>query len=516
MRFLRILSATCLAVAGLAASASADPFAPVTVSLPPEDQGDIFSPGVRLVTDLDESYVEEEYFISGSVDVFEYDDPPILHELVLRNDTATDYTTRIIIRRPAKKGDFNGLVVVEWWNSTAQFDTAPGWDPSAEFFAREGWIYVGVSNADEAIDFLKDGCVLFPPFTPPTCGTRYEDLSLEEDGIAYEMVSQIVNLLRGNSKQNPLKNYKIDRVFHVGQSQQAGSVNTYAREFHEDSLNDGYFIQAGSGSPRTLSSGSPNFGFGDPQGLPPTQLSVPVVRAQTETEVQEFGVVFNRQMDDDNFRYYEIAGATHLTVHKDVEVIPGGIFGPDPVLLEDLCLNPLNTLADGPVFGKYVYNAMWKNMERQVIDAVPPPHGDLIPANVVVVPIPDPPFFELDVQIVRDGDGNAVGGIRTPDMNVPIGSYFDPTNEAKPACGPPPGGPFLPNCNPIGNLGNLACFLAGSTFPFNQATLGFLYPTHQDYVDAVDADARRLSDEGFLLNRDLKEIVDRAEDAAIP
>jgi hypothetical protein len=35
-------------------------------------------------------------------------------------------------------------------------------------------------------------------------------------------------------------------------------------------------------------------------------------------------------------------------------------------------------------------------------------------------------------------------------------------------------------------------------------------------VDAVDADARRLRDEGFLLNRDLKEIVDRAEDAAIP
>ncbi|MBW2720131.1 MAG: hypothetical protein JRD94_16760, partial [Deltaproteobacteria bacterium] len=102
MRFLQILSATCLAVAGLAASASADPFAPVTVSLPPEGQGDIFSPGVRLVTDLDESYVEEEYFITGSVDVFEYDEPPQLHQLLLRNDDVP-YTTRIIIRRPVKK-----------------------------------------------------------------------------------------------------------------------------------------------------------------------------------------------------------------------------------------------------------------------------------------------------------------------------------------------------------------------------------------------------------------------------
>ncbi len=180
MRILRSVFAACLGMSWLAASAGADPFAPVTVTVPPEGQGDIFSPGVRLVTDLDENYVEEEYFISGSVDVFEYDDPPQLHQLLLRNDTATDYTTRIIIRRPAQQGDFDGNVVVEWWNSTAQFDTAPGWDPSAEFFAREGWIYVGVSNADEAINFLKAGCPIFG--APPSCGTRYAALSLAEDG----------------------------------------------------------------------------------------------------------------------------------------------------------------------------------------------------------------------------------------------------------------------------------------------------------------------------------------------
>ncbi len=501
MRALKRFFAACLTLPLLAATAGADPFAPVTVTLPPEGQGDIFSPGVRLVGDLDENYVEEEYFISGSVDVFEYDDPPQLHQLLLRNDTATDYTTRIIIRRPAKKGDFDGNVVVEWWNSTAQFDTAPGWDPSAEFFAREGWIYVGVSNADEAINFLKAGCPIFG--APPSCGTRYAALSLAEDGIAYEMVSQIVNLLRGKSKENPLRNFKIDRVYHVGQSQQAGSVNTYATEFHQDALNDGYFIQAGGGGARTLSSGSPNFGFGDPRGLPPTNLSVPVIRAQTETEVSIFGVVFNRQADTANFRYYEIAGATHLTVHKDVEVIPAGVLfpGSPPINLENLCLNDMNTLVDGPVFGKYVYNAMWKNLERQVTDAIAMPAGD----NIA--------FSFLTFEIVRDADQNAVGGIRVPDMNVPTGSYFDPTNVAKPACGFPP---FPPNCNPIGFLGDLACRLAGSTTAFDQTTLDAKYSSHQSYVDDVDSDADRLKDEGFLLNRDAKEIVDRAEASDIP
>ena len=503
MRSIRILFTACLVMSWLAASAGADPFAPVTVTLPPEDQGDIFIPGVRLVADLDENYVEEEYFISGSVDVFKYDDPPQLHELLLRNDLPTDYTTRIIIRRPVKKSDFSGTLVVEWWNSTAQFDTAPGWDPSAEFFAREGWIYVGVSNADEVIDFLTGGCVAFPPVSPPTCGTRYADLSLDEDGIAYEMVSQIVTLLRGNSKQNPLKGHKIERVFHVGQSQQAGSVNTYATEFHEDALNDGYFIQAGGGSARSLSTGSPNFASGDPRGRAPTDLPVPVIRAQTETDVF-LGARFTRQTDTPTFRYYELAGTAHLHVHEDIEVIPAGVLFPSspPITLENLCLNEMNTLADGPVFGKYIYNAMWKNLEREVIDGVSMPAGDLIELEVFT------PF-----EVARDAAGNAKGGIRTPDMNVATGSHVPPINFAKPACAFPP---FPPDCNPIGGLGNLACFLAGSTTPFGQTTLDFLYPTHQDYVDAVDADADRLTDEGFLLNRDAKEIVDRADAADVP
>ena len=251
MRTLKLGIAACLAVSMLSAAAGADPLAPVTVTPPPEGQGDIFSPGVRLIADLDESYVEEEYFISGSVDVFKYNNPPMLHELVLRTDLPTDYTTRIIIRRPEKKSDFSGTLVVEWWNSTAGFDSAPGWDPPAEFFARDGWIYVGVTNATNAIQFLNDGCVV-SPLTGPTCGTRYAALSLPENGIAYEMVSQIVNLLRSSSQQNPLDGKKVKRVFHVGQSQQAGSVNTYATEFH-NANNDGYFIQAGGGSARSLS-----------------------------------------------------------------------------------------------------------------------------------------------------------------------------------------------------------------------------------------------------------------------
>jgi hypothetical protein len=41
-----------LAIFGLVLTAGADPFASVVVTLPPEDQGDIFSPGVVAVESL--------------------------------------------------------------------------------------------------------------------------------------------------------------------------------------------------------------------------------------------------------------------------------------------------------------------------------------------------------------------------------------------------------------------------------------------------------------------------------
>ncbi len=158
-----------------AAPALGDPRAPVTVVPAPEDQGDIFSPGVRLVADLEQNYVEEEFLVSGAATLFTYEEEPQRGVIVpLQEDVP--YTTRIIVRRPVKANKFNGTLVIEWWNSTADFDVAPVWDPSAEYFAREGIVYVGVTNSTTSLGFLVGGCRLFG-LLPPTCGTRYAGLS---------------------------------------------------------------------------------------------------------------------------------------------------------------------------------------------------------------------------------------------------------------------------------------------------------------------------------------------------
>jgi hypothetical protein len=227
---------------GLAGSAPAAPTDPVTLTLPP-DVAPAFVPGSRAVEDLPQSYVEEEFFVSGGADLFNYaHNPPLGPTDLNLIQEDVPYTTRLIVRRPADPNKFNGTVVIDWWNSTAGFDTAPAWDASAEYFARSGVIYVGVTNSTTSLNFLVGGCRLFG-FLPPVCEARYAALSLPENGLAYDMMSQIANVLKSDSPENPLPDdYDVERIYHTGQSQQGGSMVTYASAFHFD-VNDGYFIQ---------------------------------------------------------------------------------------------------------------------------------------------------------------------------------------------------------------------------------------------------------------------------------
>ena len=183
---------------------AADANSPVSVTLPPEGVGDLFTLPVRLVADLEQDYTEEEFFVSGKSNVYTYNEVPVPGEIVLL-DPNVPYTTRILIRRPTDPGDFNGTVVIEWFNSTGGLDADIVWQASAEYFARKGWVYVGVTNSTTSIVHLRDnGCSPFPPFLPETCGTRYAALEMSENGQAFEMVSQIAHMLKGSGSENPL------------------------------------------------------------------------------------------------------------------------------------------------------------------------------------------------------------------------------------------------------------------------------------------------------------------------
>ena len=94
--------------------------------------------------------------------------------------------------------------------------------------------------------------------------------------------------------------------------------------------------------------------------------------------------------------------------------------------------------------------------------------------------------------IERDEHGNAVGGIRTPLVDVPVS-----TLSGEPA----PGGPPF-------------CRLFGSTTPFDAATLARLYPTHDSYVEAFTASTEAAVRAGFILRPEADEMIAEAEQSA--
>jgi hypothetical protein len=478
-----VIVAFALLVLVPGAATAADETSPVTLDSFDDADGPIFNVGFRTLEDLHFEYVEEEYLVSGAATVYTYAEDPVREEKIPLVDDVP-YTTRMIVRRPQSHGVFNGTVVIEWWNSTAGFDTSPAWDASAEYFGRTGTAYVGVTNSTTSFGFLVGGCRLFG-ILPPMCGTRYSALEMPENGQAFEMLSQIANLLKSDAANNPFpENFEVERIYHVGQSQQGGSMVTYATAFHFP-VNDGYFIQA-AGSARPINFGPACGGAGSPpypdctprlegdERRVRTDLPVPVYRAQTGTDMSGVLAGDSRQSDTDTFRYYEMAGTAHSVIHKDVEVPGLGIF------LEDFCQFEMNTLGDGPVFGSYLYNAMWRNMEQQVISGKEPPHGELI--EVVAG------------EVARDEFGNGLGGIRLPQLDVPIATY-GPNNSAEPSLPP-----FL---IPIANL---ACRLSGTVTPLDAETLDELYPNHGSYVSQIAQRSNELAEAGFLLPKDASKL----------
>ncbi len=487
-----------LLLAAVAPALAAGPSDPVSVVRPPEDRGAIFSPGVRLLSEVADDYVEEEFLVRGAANNYTYAQSPRRGELLLLTPDLP-YTTRLIVRRPDDPRRFSGSVVIEWWNSTAGFDTAPVWDPSAEFFVQEGWIYVGVTNSSTSIQHLLAGCSIFPGVLPTTCGTRYAGLSIPENGIAFEMMSQIAYLLKSESAERPIPlDYDVRRIYHAGQSQQGGSIITYASAFHEP-VNDGYFVQAASTArpinfqPDCADPTAPPYPACTPrlQGsdrLVATDLPVPVLQSLTETDLPRALSRGVRQPDTATFRLYEMPGVAHSTVHRDVDLIPGIL------RLEDTCLHPLNTSADGPVFGSYLLNAMWANLDGHVARGQRLPHAE-------------PIRTDEKGEIVRDIHGNALGGIRLPALEVPIATYTG-TNTVD-VQGLPS---FLQG---FANLFGLFCALSGSTFDFDPATLASLYQNNRAYVNRVQRSAEELEEEGFLLHGAVLRILADAEAADI-
>jgi hypothetical protein len=93
-------------------------------------------------------------------------------------------------------------------------------------------------------------------------------------------------------------------------------------------------------------------------------------------------------------------------------------------------------------------------------------------------------------EIARDEFGNALGGIRLPELDVPVATY-EPSNV-----------PAQMFPEPVGGLAELFCRLSGAVVAFEAEQLEALYPMREDFLTPYEARADALVDARFLLPED--------------
>ncbi|MBI1784053.1 hypothetical protein HYR69_02830 [Candidatus Sumerlaeota bacterium] len=214
-------------------------------------------------------------------------------------------------------------------------------------------------------------------------------------------------------------------------------------------------------------------------------LNVPVFTFETETDLTFLGYAEARQEDTNRFRLWEVAGTAHADAYTVVIGMTDRGDSPDAAklvlssnIIPGVACN--QTINCGPQH--FVLNAAISAMNRWVRDGTPPPSAPRIELTA-----------DKKTGIARGPDGNALGGVRTPQLDVPIAAY---SGDAQP--------------------GSPMCMLFGSTAPFDEAALTALYPAHEAYVAAFNAATDKAVTAGFILEADAALMKSAAATAPVP
>jgi alpha/beta hydrolase family protein len=472
-------------------------------------------------------YVVEEFFVSGTGNLYEYTPTGIrmvspCPAAATSGCTNIPYTTRFLVKRPLNRHHFSGTVIVEPLNPSGGFDIAVVWDRSREQFVRNGDIFVGWSSKSVIVNALKQWnptryAALNWPYLPFVPGGN----SGANDGITFDIAAQMGAFVRANGPaDHPLHGYRIQHVIESGFSQDGGFTFTQADFFHAlerlpggGPIYDGY-VPMGTNGPSNV-----NFGL-TPAGVLPAAdprrrmqpRDAPVIHVDTETEIAlglltPTGLLFRRpdgDAPDDRYRLWEVPGAAHVsndfaepvpTIQRDVAQIL-------KIALQDLPPNGCThqQFVPGPVTGvpgvvdpddfpfSSVQNAAFERLIEWIEHDRPPPHAAGIQVDLTSTPR----------AIVRDSFGNAVGGVRTPFIDVPITTYV-PTDT-------------VAHTTPFSGF----CILDGYNIPFDAARLATLYRNHGDYVSRFAAESVRVVRAGFWSVADAIEAIERAAHAQVP
>jgi hypothetical protein len=318
----------------------------------------------------------------------------------------------------------------------------------------------------------------------------------DETGLAWDMISQIGAMLKAAPGEAVLGR-PADLLYMTGQSQTAGYARTYATVFARnvegpdgEPLYDGYLY---SGSPPwqvPLNQCGQDLAAGDPRLLT-GPAGAPVIEIFAEGDMGTS--IDTRRADSDAapdlYRGYVVPGAPHVDPWEqrsfasaaDMARATGGQEGAEPD-----CVPGGVTPSDFPV--RHSLNAAWRSLDRWVREGEPAPRAP----RLQLKPGVHAASFHPETAFQTDAHGNALGGVRGPDVDVPVTRWIGAKTPA------------------------FQCMFEGYQYPFDRETLVRLYGDSAAYTEAVRQSARALQTQGWLTREDAMEIVEEAERFVFP
>jgi hypothetical protein len=431
-------------------------------------------------------YTETEYFVAGTATSYELDGERGTNgHWAVTAGAEADFRTRIVVRRPVEASRFSGTVVVEWNNVSAGIDGSPDWILLHRHLAAQGHIWVGVTAQRAGTD---GGGIVEGLHLKVLDPERYEALVHPGDAWSFDMFTQAGRLLRLPAGESPLGDLIPDRILALGESQSAACLVTYINAVDPSAqVFDGFFVHGRPGRgvsvdgvfqptrdieavTEAISSGGESIR---------SDVRVPVLVLQSETDVVLLGGGRAEQPDTDRIRVWEIAGAAHA----DSYIASAGRHDDGKISVEQFAalLRPTTNLligkTDHPINSgpqqHYVGQAALAHLVRWVSEGTPPPRA---------------PRLELDSErpgFLVDADGIARGGIRTPWVEVPAAVLSG-----------------------LGQSGETFALLFGRTEPFDEQALAERYPGgRSEYLERFEAALDGTVAAGFILDDDRSEIL---------
>jgi len=366
-------------------------------------------------------YTEQEILMSGEANTWEYVDEEARTTNVQIATTGNPYTTRVLLRHPIDPEDFNGVVYMEVLNATSRYDGAPMWDFTYRSIIASGAAWVGVTYSDTTANFMKNiwGTTNFPApaGAQPRNNSRYATLNIPTRAYIWDIMSQASALLKADwEADNPLAGFGVDTIIVTGYSQSARYVTTYGNSFYpqygtvpDDPIVDGYIVAAGGPVSSTLDGRSfHRDGPDDPRNYNISEGHT--VRFTSESDIDS-ALVRLSQDENPKLRTYEAAGTSHVDgadsdVRGQISEYQFGITGSGGFDC-DLPLNPIRT------------GVPLSAMQHRLANWIQ--YGDLPPDDRLIE------YDALNNLWIRDEDGNAIGGVRTARIEVPLGRYVGRT-----------------------------------------------------------------------------------------